>query len=139
MASRFTLLVTTLGLLSSISGAPLDTIPPTFVQPPAGISLQVLSINSGNVHVNASAAFRDDGGTLDINYTTFNAHTETSVNFYQDHTTTVVLEVAYPAGYSFYVHDPEFDGQITLESRGAAHFFSSAYFGTIVSDTEVRF
>ncbi|KAE9382253.1 hypothetical protein N431DRAFT_552126 [Stipitochalara longipes BDJ] len=134
MPSRSNILVAFLGLIS-IYAAPLEAVSSTFVPPPAGITLKVLSVDGGNLAVGANATFLEDGGTLDLDYSTFNAHTDTSVSFYQDHACKVTVQVTYPAGFSFYVHDPEFDGNGTVDSPGIADLYSYTYFGPRLSDT----
>jgi Domain of unknown function (DUF4360) len=121
--------------ISPICSAPLEAIPSNFMPPPAGISLQVLNADgNGCFPVAARASFINNGNSLSIDYNNFNAHSDFSLGFSDDLGCELVLQATYPPNYSFYVHDPEFDGNVTLATTGVAQFDTFTFFGPWISD-----
>jgi hypothetical protein len=127
MASHFAILSAFLLFTSSIPGTPN---PSTFVQPPPGISLTVLSFDTNSCFQSTpNVTFIEQGNELSIGYANFGAWTTPGQGAY-DKMCSITLQVSYPTGYQFYVHDPDFQGNSTAEDQGAAFFTAYSYFGS---------
>lgn len=136
MASQFSIFIIALVFIYSISAAPLEEIPSSFVPPPAGISLNVLNADgNGCFPIAANVSFQRDGNSLSIDYSNFIAYTDFSLGFFDDRGCELVLQVSYPPNYSFYIHDPAFDGNVTLGTGGVAEFDTYSFFGPWLADT----
>jgi hypothetical protein len=137
MASQFSIYAALLVFISSISAAPLEAIPSNFVPPPAGLSLKVLNADgNGCFPIAANVSFQHDGNSLSIDYSNFIAYTDFSLGFFDDRGCELVLQVTYPPNYSFYIHDPAFDGNVTLGTGGVAEFDTYSFFGPWLADTK---
>jgi hypothetical protein len=134
MASTIAIFTTFLVFISSICAALHEVIPSNFLLPPAGISLQALnSDGNGRFPVATSIAFINNGNPLSIDCSNFHAYTDSSWGFFENRGCELVLQVTYPPNCPFYVHDPEFDGNITLGASDAFDAFS--FFGPWLPDT----
>jgi hypothetical protein len=99
------------------------------VQPLVGISLQLLNFDRNVCFpVATSIAFINNGNSLSIDCSKFNAYADSSWGFFlETRGYKLALQVTDPPNYPFYVHDLEFDGNITLGVSGAFDAFSYGY------------
>ena len=120
------------------SGTPLRAGPPTFVEPPPGVSLTILSADGRDcLGSDPNVTLIEDGNELWIGYDNFNAYTEVGISFGEDKACKATVQVTYPAGYAFWIHDPEFRANISVEDGGVANFTAYSYFGPSDSPAEL--
>jgi hypothetical protein len=84
------------------SAPPLLAEPSTFVEPPPGISLSIVSADGRDcLGSDPNITFIEDGGELWIGYDNFKAYTEVGISFGEDKACKATVQVTYPAGYAF--------------------------------------